>query len=62
MNDATKYVAQRCHPTLEWSDSVLIEGAAAEGIAAVKKEDGPELRVHSSGNLIQTLMRHNLVD
>jgi dihydrofolate reductase len=45
-----------------WSNSVLIEGDAAEGIAALKKEDGPELQVHGSGDLIQTLLRHNLVD
>jgi dihydrofolate reductase len=61
-NDATKYVASRGEPTLEWSNSVLIEGDAAEGIATLKKEDGPELQVHGSGNLIQTLLRHNLVD
>jgi dihydrofolate reductase len=62
LNDATKYVVSRNRPTLEWEKSVLIEGDAAEGIAALKKEDGPELQVHGSGNLIQTLMRHNLVD
>ena len=62
LNDATKYVVSRGHPTLEWKGSVLIEGDAAEGIAALKSEDGPELQVHCSGNLIQTLMRHNLVD
>ena len=62
LNDATKYVASRSRPTLEWGPSVLIEGDAAEGIAALKKDDGPELQVHGSGNLIQTLMRHNLVD
>jgi dihydrofolate reductase len=62
LNDATKYVASRSDPTLEWSKSVLIEGDAAEGIAALKKEDGPELQVHGSGNLIQTLLRHDLVD
>jgi dihydrofolate reductase len=62
-NDATKYVASRNRPALEkWSNSVLIEGDAAEGIAALKKDDGPELQVHGSGDLIQTLMRHNLVD
>ncbi len=61
-NDATKYVASRSRPTLEWSRSVLIEGDAAEGIAALKKDDGPELQVHGSANLIQTLLRHNLVD
>jgi dihydrofolate reductase len=62
LNDATKYVASRGHPTLEWSNSVLIDGDAADGIAELKNEDGPELQVHGSGNLIQTLMRHNLVD
>jgi dihydrofolate reductase len=62
LNDATKYVASRGRPTLEWSTSVLIEGDAAEGIAALKQENGPELQVHGSGNLIQTLMRHDLVD
>jgi dihydrofolate reductase len=62
LNDATKYVASRSHRELEWGPSVLIEGDAAEGIAALKKEDGPELQVHGSGDLIQTLLRHNLVD
>jgi dihydrofolate reductase len=62
LNDATKYVVSRGQPALEWSHSVLIEADAAEGIAALKKQDGPELQVHGSGNLIQTLLRHNLID
>ena len=62
LNDATKYVASRGHPALAWRTSVLIEGDAADGIAALKQDDGPELQVHGSGNLIQTLLRHNLVD
>ncbi|GLW08023.1 dihydrofolate reductase [Microtetraspora sp. NBRC 13810] len=62
LNDATKYVASRSRPTLEWRNSVLIEGDAADGVAALKKEDGPELQVHGSANLIQTLLRHNLID
>jgi len=61
-NQATKYVASRSRPTLEWSNSVLIEGDAAVGLAALKQEDGPELQVHGSSNLIQSLLRHNLVD
>jgi dihydrofolate reductase len=62
-NDATKYVASRGRPNLEaWRNSVLIEGDAADGLAALKAEDGPELQVHGSANLIQTLLRHNLVD
>jgi dihydrofolate reductase len=62
LNDATKYVVSRGRPTLEWSRSVLVDGDAAEGIEKLKQEDGPELQVHGSGNLVQTLMRHNLVD
>jgi dihydrofolate reductase len=62
LNDATKYVVSRRHRTLEWNPSVLIEGDAAEGVAKLKETDGPELQVHGSGNLIQTLMRHHLVD
>jgi dihydrofolate reductase len=61
-NDATKYVASRGRPTLEWSNSVLIEGDAADGLAALKQEDGPELQVHGSADLIQSLLRRNIID
>lgn len=61
-NDATKYVASRSHPSLDWGPAVLIEGDAAEGVAALKQEDGPELQVHGSANLAQTLIRQGLVD
>src|SRR6478672_10193466 len=57
-NNATKYVASRSAPKLEWANSVLIAGDAADGIAALKQEDGPQLQVHGSANLIQTLLRH----
>jgi dihydrofolate reductase len=62
LNDATKHVASRGRPPLEWANSVLIEGDVADGVAALKAGDGPDLQVHGSGNLIQTLLRHNLVD
>lgn len=62
LNDATKYVASRGHPTLAWKRSILIDGDVAEAIARLKHEDGPELQVHGSGNLIQILMAHGLVD
>jgi dihydrofolate reductase len=62
-NDAPKYVASRSRPNLEaWRNSVQVEGDAAEGLAALKAQDGPELQVHGSANLIQTLLAHNLVD
>ena len=62
LNDATKYVASRGEPTLAWEKSVLLRGDAAESVAALKREDGPELQVHGSGDLIQTLVRASLVD
>jgi len=62
LNDATKYVASRGRPKLDWATSVQIEGDAAEGVAALKRTDGPELQVHGSADLLQTLITHNLVD
>ena len=62
LNDATKYVASRGAPDLTWARSVRIEGDVAEGIAELKQGDGPELQVHGSGNLIQTLIAANLID
>src|SRR5690242_16707279 len=46
LNEATKYVASRAHPTLDWQNSVLITGDVVDGVAALKQEDGPELQVH----------------
>jgi dihydrofolate reductase len=62
LNDAAKYVASRTLRSLDWSNSVLIEGDVGEGIAALKQQEGPPLYVHGSSNLIQTLLRHNLID
>ncbi len=62
LNDATKYVASRGRPQLEWERSVLLEGDVAEAVAALKQQDGADLQVHGSGDLVQTLLRHGLVD
>jgi dihydrofolate reductase len=61
LNDATKYVVSRSHPSLDWGPSVLIADPLAE-VPKLKETDGPELQVHGSANLIQSLMRHGLVD
>ena len=62
LNDAVKHVASRSRPRLEWERSYLLEGDVAQAVAALKEQDGPELQVHGSGNLVQTLLRHGLVD
>jgi dihydrofolate reductase len=62
LNSATKHVASRTLTELEWENSKLIEGDVPDGIRALKDEDGPELQVHGSGNLIQTLLEQGLID
>jgi dihydrofolate reductase len=62
LNDATKYVASRGRPDLSWKESLLLEGDAADAVAELKHGEGPELQVHGSANLIQTLIRNSLVD
>jgi dihydrofolate reductase len=62
LNSATKHVASTTLTELEWQNSSLIEGDVAEGILALKAQDGPELQVHGSANLLQTLLEHELID
>lgn len=61
-NGVTKHVASTTLNEPEWENSKLIEGGLPAGIHALKREDGPELQVHGSANLIQTLLAHELVD
>jgi dihydrofolate reductase len=62
LNRATKYVASRTLDRLDWENSTLLEGDVGEAVARLKEEDGPELQVHGSSDLIQTLLRRDLVD
>jgi dihydrofolate reductase len=62
LNRATKHVASTTRKELEWENSKLIEGEVPDGVRALKEEDGPELQVHGSANLIQTLLEHGLID
>jgi dihydrofolate reductase len=62
LNAATKYVASRGRPDLTWERSVLLEPDPVTAIRALKQEDGRELQVHGSGDLIQTLLGTDLVD
>lgn len=62
INEAKKYVASKTLVKLDWRNSELIKGDVAEEVKKLKEEDGPELQVHGSGNLIQTLLKHDLVD
>jgi len=62
MNDATKYVVSTTLASADWPTSVLIGEDVVEQITRLKHGDGPELQVHGSSQLIQTLIAHDLID
>lgn len=74
MNSVRKYVASRTLDTVSWQNSTLLTGDVAEAVRALKQEGrdsddgddgddgGGEIQVHGSGDLIQTLIEHDLVD
>lgn len=47
---------------LDWNNSILLKGELAEEVAKLKVQDGGEIQVHGSGELLQTLLKHDLVD
>lgn len=61
-NNAKKYVASKTLTKLNWSNSELIKGDVGKEVKKLKDQDGPEIQVHGSGDLIQTLLKHELVD
>jgi dihydrofolate reductase len=62
-NGTRKYVVSTTlNEPLEWNNSVLIKGNSLEEITKLKQEDGPDIVVHGSGKLVQTLIQHDLVD
>jgi dihydrofolate reductase len=63
LNNRQKYVASTTlREPLSWSNSTLLEGDAAEAVARLKEQPGKDLVVLGSGELVQSLMRRNLVD
>jgi dihydrofolate reductase len=62
LNRTRKHVASRTLQRVDWNNSTLITGDVAGYVDALKREDGPEIQVHGSVGLIQTLLRHDLID
>lgn len=62
VNTATKYVASNTMTSHAWQPSVFLNGDVPEKVARLKQGPGPDLNVWGSGNLLQTLIKHDLVD
>jgi dihydrofolate reductase len=62
LNGAKKYVATTTLEMVDWRNSTLIKGDVVQEIKNLKQQNGPELQVYGSSNLIQTLMKHDLID
>ena len=63
VNSATKYVVSH-DPSfkLKWENSVLITGDVVEELKKIKMEEGPDMQVYGSANLVQTLLKNDLID
>ena len=62
MNGIAKYVVSTTLPTAEWNNSTIIAGDVVEEVTRLKEQPGQNILVAGSGQLVQTLARHNLVD
>lgn len=62
INTMKKYVASNTLTSTEWNNSIILNGDIVEKIKKLKEEEGHDLQIHGSGNLIQTLLKHDLVD
>lgn len=62
LNNARKYVVSRTLTSLSWQNSTLLTGDMANKVRVLKHRDGPEIQVHGSSGLIQTLLKNQLVD
>jgi dihydrofolate reductase len=63
MNGYPKHVASTTlQEPLEWNNSTLIEGEVAEEVSRLKQQPGKDILVFGSGDLVNTLMQHDLID
>ena len=61
-NRVTKYVASRSSPKLSWQNSRWLGQDTVASLQTLKGEDGPDLLIQGSSELLQTLWKHGLVD
>jgi dihydrofolate reductase len=62
LNKAHKHIASTTLERADWNNSTVISGDVAAYVADLKRQDGPEVQLHGSPGLIQTLLEHDLID
>ena len=62
VNAATKFVTSNTITSSAWQPSVFLNGDIAEKVAKIRQQPGPDFHVWGSGNLLQRLIKHDLVD
>jgi dihydrofolate reductase len=62
LNTRPKFVASRTLDKVNWNNSHLLKGEVAGEVEKLKLQEDGEIQVHGSGDLLQTLLKHNLID
>jgi dihydrofolate reductase len=63
LNESPKYVASRTlEEPLAWDNSHRLHGDVVEAVRDLKAQDGPDLVILGSGELIRSLLPHGLID
>jgi dihydrofolate reductase len=62
LNTRPKFVASRTLKKVDWNNSILLKGEVTEEVAKLKMQEGGEIQVHGSSDLLQTLLQHDLID
>jgi len=61
-NNLPKFVVSATLEKVEWNNSRLIKGNVADEVSKLKQQPGQDIVIHGSGELVRTLMPHNLID
>ncbi len=62
LNSVKKYVVSGTTYEVNWNNSTLVKGNVVQAIRNLKEQKGPDIQVFGSGNLIQTLLKHDIID
>jgi len=62
LNTRPKFIASRSLDKVTWNNSHLLKGDVADEVTKLKRQEGGEIQVHGSSNLLQTLLTHDLID